>query len=264
MWYVAYPDELFHHGIKGQKWGIRRFQNSDGTLTAAGKKRYGDDGTAKRNRRSTVKKIAAAAGVTAAVALTAGVAFKYRNEIGKAVSDIKDKAVWNALSRASEDEKFAKAMLAPKQLVKEYLHEGADRVDKAVERGIDAAIVALMTTPISVAVGYGQRKMQDKANKANQKNGRSYSRDVKMAVANKSINAFNNALNNTPKKNKQGKQNGGKKKYSEAEEQRYRNLFRAPFVPNDEAAKAKIRKMRDDGASVDEIEAYVRDLQFVD
>lgn len=31
---------LIHHGIKGQRWGIRRFQNEDGTLTEAGKKRY--------------------------------------------------------------------------------------------------------------------------------------------------------------------------------------------------------------------------------
>ena len=31
---------LVHHGIKGQKWGIRRFQNPDGTLTKAGQKRY--------------------------------------------------------------------------------------------------------------------------------------------------------------------------------------------------------------------------------
>lgn len=36
----ATNDSLCHHGIKGQKWGVRRFQNSDGTLTAAGKKRY--------------------------------------------------------------------------------------------------------------------------------------------------------------------------------------------------------------------------------
>lgn len=33
-------NELYHHGILGQKWGIRRYQNDDGTLTEAGKRRY--------------------------------------------------------------------------------------------------------------------------------------------------------------------------------------------------------------------------------
>ena len=32
--------ELQHHGILGMKWGVRRYQNSDGSLTEAGKKRY--------------------------------------------------------------------------------------------------------------------------------------------------------------------------------------------------------------------------------
>lgn len=33
-------NELKHHGVKGQKWGVRRYQNADGSLTSAGKKRY--------------------------------------------------------------------------------------------------------------------------------------------------------------------------------------------------------------------------------
>lgn len=32
-------NELYHHGIRGMKWGVRRYQNKDGSLTPAGKKR---------------------------------------------------------------------------------------------------------------------------------------------------------------------------------------------------------------------------------
>lgn len=37
--YIKRQNELCHHGIKCQKWGIRRYQNEDGTLTPEGKKR---------------------------------------------------------------------------------------------------------------------------------------------------------------------------------------------------------------------------------
>lgn len=35
--------DLAHHGVKGQKWGIRRYQNKDGSLTAEGRSRYNQE-----------------------------------------------------------------------------------------------------------------------------------------------------------------------------------------------------------------------------
>ena len=53
-------DYLEHHGTKGMKWGIRRFQNKDGSLTAAGKKRRANelaDAKVKRIETRTANKI---------------------------------------------------------------------------------------------------------------------------------------------------------------------------------------------------------------
>lgn len=52
-------DYLAHHGIKGQKWGVRRYQNEDGSLTAAGKKRYlTKEGNLTKEGKELQKKIA--------------------------------------------------------------------------------------------------------------------------------------------------------------------------------------------------------------
>ncbi len=69
---------LKHHGIKGQKWGVRRFQNADGTRTAAGKKRYGE------MRRSTAERVVN----------------KYQNKTDKKVSKLQSK-----MDKAEKDSK---------------------------------------------------------------------------------------------------------------------------------------------------------------
>ena len=81
--------ELYHHGILGMKWGVRRYRNKDGSLTSAGKKRYrakGNEangseqsgtnkGKKKRNGKAIAKKTAEVAAGTAATAaaVSAGV-----------------------------------------------------------------------------------------------------------------------------------------------------------------------------------------------
>lgn len=49
-------NSLEHHGVKGQKWGVRRYQNKDGTLTSAGKLHYQTERT-RRYVRNTSKDV---------------------------------------------------------------------------------------------------------------------------------------------------------------------------------------------------------------
>ena len=64
-----YEDYLQHHGIKGMHWGIRRFQNKDGTSTSAGKAR----------RKKLAKRVAIGVGTAAAVAGTAYAVKRHRD-----------------------------------------------------------------------------------------------------------------------------------------------------------------------------------------
>lgn len=78
-----YPeDELYHYGVKGQRWGVRRYQNADGSLTDAGRAHYGRSSSGSRRaggyssrggKKVNWKKVAAVgAGVAGAAALGYG------------------------------------------------------------------------------------------------------------------------------------------------------------------------------------------------
>lgn len=83
---------LYHFGVKGMHWGIRRFQNQDGSLTAQGKKRYGvlsnprtfslkgkhSENKSSKARMSNGKKLAIALGTVAVAAAVV----KNREKIG--------------------------------------------------------------------------------------------------------------------------------------------------------------------------------------
>lgn len=113
-------DYLAHHGIRGQKWGVRRFENANGTLTAAGKARY-DDG-----KVSAKEKNAFSAKATAYKALGGMHKFNAALHPGK-----KGKALAEAAGRVA-DREAAKAQAqanAKKAAYKENLRKVNDASD---------------------------------------------------------------------------------------------------------------------------------------
>lgn len=117
---------LAHNGIKGQKWGVRRFQNEDGTWTNAGKARYGDD--IKSSVSSTVS--SAKKGLSGAL-----------NSITSKVSDVADaiafEAKWAATSLSDD---ISPVVDAGKAKVNRYVKEfGLSDEEKAMRRKYEAS-----------------------------------------------------------------------------------------------------------------------------
>lgn len=48
---MYYNNQIWHWGVKGMKWGVRRYQNADGSLTDAGKRRYSNDVAANAKKK---------------------------------------------------------------------------------------------------------------------------------------------------------------------------------------------------------------------
>ena len=102
-------DYLQHYGIKGMHWGIRRFQNADGSLTAAGKKRYGSGDSETRSKKpidgkKVVKTAAKVTGAALMAATVAGAAYYYSKN--PTVVKVAAKTIGSVAARSASD--FAK------------------------------------------------------------------------------------------------------------------------------------------------------------
>lgn len=139
-------DELSHYGIKGQKWGVRRFEDDEGHLTEAGKDRYLDayekrnkkldkeekKATKKTERKAVLRFAAAAAGVAVGIALYK----KFKNRAGASPS-------------ASEEPKITILGDSPKS-------SGAKAAADLGKNIIDAEFVDIspVISPVRSQVGY--------------------------------------------------------------------------------------------------------------
>ena len=99
MYYLVSQDYLMHHGVKGMKWGVRRYQNKNGTLTAEGRKRYVSVNHFKSDRKyKIIRNVAIGIAAVSAAAIVGSYAYRvglYRTnsilKAGKIVQNVAPK-----------------------------------------------------------------------------------------------------------------------------------------------------------------------------
>ena len=161
-WICTRTGELQHHGIKGMKWGRRRFQNADGSLTPAGVKRYRDEAEnierqLNGRKSTTVDDYQNAIKKTKTIGEGVDTARKFNDDvkrikdpklerrIRKSTEEMSDKELQQRVQRLNMEDNYTRMMMH-----REHLKQGEDYVSKA----LDLTAVALRgsTTLLTIAL----------------------------------------------------------------------------------------------------------------
>ena len=136
-------DELKHYGIKGMKWGGRRFQNSDGSLTADGKKRYSGD-----NLKDIQKQVNQGKNVVDGVKKTRTKAVEKQHEkkIKSDLSQMSDKELRDIVNRLNMEERYTQVMKS------RGVETGKSRADKILEYAGTALTIGSSALSIMIAI----------------------------------------------------------------------------------------------------------------
>ena len=142
--------ELRHHGIKGQKWGVRRFQNSDGSLTPAGAKRYSAD-----DYKSALDKVNKADKTLKDVKKmrNEAEAKTYEKKIKYDLSKMSDKDLQQAVNRLNMEERYTQVMAQ-----RHRLEQGEDKVNKI----LNVAGSALTGAATALTIAAAMKELMDK------------------------------------------------------------------------------------------------------
>lgn len=127
-------NELYHHGIKGMRWGIRRYQNPDGSLTDAGKRRerMANDRRAQKESK------------------------RQREWNAQNAAQLSDKELTDQIVRLQREKQLRDLT---NDLVRPGKKHARDLVQRYGDQAMSAAVTAFVTTAASIAI---TKKMKDR------------------------------------------------------------------------------------------------------
>lgn len=251
-------NELYHHGIRGQKWGVRRFQNKDGTLTPAGRRHYDNDSDDTQN--DSPKRGINKATVAKAVAVTGAVA------LGAVL--ITNPGARNLVTKYGETAMTSLGAAAGKGAAK-LVNKTSERLDKVGDSMIDAALLSVGGIAISKVTN--KLAVDENASEA-EKNKSRIITDVATAAIKTATGAGgkSGSSSNETKGGSVGKEVSDKigapsKKGIDKQSAEYQNLFKdANGNQRDAETRATIKSLASAGYDIDQIDKYLNHGEFED
>ena len=162
-------NNLQHHGTKGMKWHVRRYQNEDGSLTPAGIRRYRKNAGDIERQLNTQKKEMTADDYQNAIKKTKSVGEgidsvrKFNDDskklkdpamerrIRKSTEQMSDKELQQRVQRLNMEDNYTRMMMH-----REHLQQGEDYVNKVLD--VSATVVRGATTALTIAMLVKQLK----------------------------------------------------------------------------------------------------------